>query len=162
MYEDNHKKLQDVGVSGFETNEVEQRLESLRAVVQDTRFTLIQNILGHPAQEPSLKELAYVNPDKSKSTIREHLGKLVDYGIVEKTELRKERRTRDLPHQFYQLTGGGHKFLKEQGLLGAEKTLQELYSRVEKPEHIVRYEEAPRPRKGDTSESQADERLLQP
>ena len=162
MYDKQQTRHQNDDAKGFATSEVKQRLESLKAVTQETRFTLIQNILCHPKQQPSLKELSYVNQDKSKSTIREHLGKLIDHGIVEKTELSKGERSRDLPHQFYKLTGEGYEFLREQGLLEAEETLQELYSRVEKSPDVRKYEEAPRPESKDSNDVQDSERLLQP
>lgn len=153
MTENQKDRLQMGSETDASHNQVAERRDTLKTVVQDTRFTLIQNILGHPVQEPSLKELDFVNPSKSKSTIREHLNKLVDNGVVEKTELSKERRSRDLPRQFYRLTREGREFLETQGLLQAEETLRELYSRVEKPQHIKDYEEAPRPNgRGDSEE----------
>ena len=33
--------------------------ERLNVVTQETRFSLVQDILGHPAQLPTLKELDY-------------------------------------------------------------------------------------------------------
>ena len=41
--------------------------ERLNVVTQETRFSLVQDILGHPAQLPTLKELDYVNPSKSQT-----------------------------------------------------------------------------------------------
>jgi DNA-binding HxlR family transcriptional regulator len=61
--------------------------ERLNVVTQDTRFSLVQDILGHPSGLPTLKELDYVNPSRSQTTIRQHLQHLVDAGIVEKVEL---------------------------------------------------------------------------
>jgi hypothetical protein len=40
---------------------VETQRQRLNTVTQETRFVLIQNILSHPKQLPSLKELSYVN-----------------------------------------------------------------------------------------------------
>ena len=64
--------------------------ERLNVVTQETRFSLIQDILGHPAQLPTLKELDYVNPGKSQTTIRQHLQELVNEGILEKASLPKD------------------------------------------------------------------------
>jgi len=119
--------------------------ERLNVVTQETRFSLIQDILGHPAQLPTLKELDYVNPDKSQTTIRQHLQKLVTEGIVEEVALPKDQRQNDLPYKFYGLSEEGREFLDEHGLLRAEETLGEIYSTIEKTETIQRYETAPRP-----------------
>lgn len=52
-----------------ETNDIRERLNT---VTQETRFSLIQDILGHPEQLPTLKELDCVNPSMSQTTIRQH------------------------------------------------------------------------------------------
>jgi DNA-binding PadR family transcriptional regulator len=119
--------------------------ETLHLVTQETRFGLIIDILGHPEQLPSLKELSYVNPSKSKSTIRNHLEKLEEYNVVQRYRLDKEDRTRDLPSTFYGLTPEGRSFLKERKLLRGEQTYRELYNRIEKTDQIKAYENAPRP-----------------
>ena len=60
----------------------------LNVVTQETRFSLIQDILGHPSGLPTLKELDYVNPSRSQTTIRQHLQRLVEAGIVSADQLR--------------------------------------------------------------------------
>lgn len=127
---------------------VEKQRQRLNVVTQETRFVLTQNILSHPQQLPTLKELDYVNPSKSKSTIREHLEVLVEHDIVEVRTLPKDERKRDLPWRFYGLTDGGRDLLEEMGLLGAEGTLQEMYTMVETTDEIEKYAQAPRPENG--------------
>ena len=124
---------------------VDRERERLNVVTQETRFALLQDVLGHPSQLPTLRELDYANPSKSDSTIRQHLTALRDVGIVERVELAPERRSRDLPHVFYGLTDDGRAFLDRHGLLRAEDTLREAYDAVEKTDEIARYEAAPRP-----------------
>lgn len=119
--------------------------ERLNVVTQETRFVLIQDILGHPSGLPTLKELDYVNPSKSRTTIRQHLQRLVDAGIVEEVMLPEDRRRNDLPYKFYGLSEDGRQFLEEHKLLRAEDTLGDIYTRVEKTDEIERYENAPRP-----------------
>ncbi|WP_136602755.1 helix-turn-helix domain-containing protein [Salinigranum halophilum] len=119
--------------------------ERLNVVTQETRFSLVQDILGHPSGLPTLKELDYVNPSKSQTTIRQHLQRLVDAGIVEEVLLPEDRRRNDLPYKFYGLSESGRQFLEEHKLLRAEETLREIYDRVEKTAQIERYENAPRP-----------------
>lgn len=129
---------------------VENQRQRLNVVTQETRFVLIQNILSHPQQLPTLKELDYVNPSKSKSTIREHLEVLVEHGVVEERTLPKGQRKRDLPWRFYGLTDVGRDLLEEMGLLGAEGTLQDMYEMLETTDKIEEYAQAPRP--GDVCE----------
>jgi len=117
----------------------------LNVVTQETRFSLIQDILGHPSGLPTLKELDYVNPSRSQTTIRQHLQRLVEAGIVEKVELPEDRRQNDLPYTFYGLSDDGRRFLEEHKLLRTKETLREIYDRVEKTAEVERYESAPRP-----------------
>jgi len=134
-----------MSTSGGTTTEVDTVRERLNVVTQETRFSLVQDILGHPSGLPTLKELDYVNPSRSQTTIRQHLQRLLDAGIVEKVELPKDRRQNDLPYTFYGISEEGRLFLEDHKLLRAEETLQAIYDRVEKTDEIERYEAAPRP-----------------
>jgi len=125
--------------------EIERERQRLDVVTQETRFALLQDLLGHPSGLPSLKELDYVNPSKSRSTIHGHLQTLIEVGVVEAATLSNDRRSRDLPYTFYGVTDEGRDFLERHGLLRSEETLREIYDRVEKTEEIERYERAPRP-----------------
>ena len=137
--------------------EFTDRRERLNLITQETRFVLIQNILSHPEQLPTLKELAYVNPSKSTSTIREHLERLIEAGVVEEVTLPEDKRQRDLPWQFYGLTAAGRQLLDDADLLGAEATLQDMHSMLETTEQIEKYASAPRPdREIDGSKSGTD------
>jgi len=131
------------------TNEIDSTVENqrqrLNVVTQETRFVLIQDILSHPQQLPTLKELNYVNPSKSKSTIREHLEVLIEHGIVAERTLPKNQRKRDLPWCFYGLTDIGRDLLEKMGLLEAEGTLQDMYEMLETTNKIKKYAHAPRP-----------------
>ena len=119
--------------------------ERLNVDTQETRFSLVQDILGHPSGLPTLKELDYVNPSKSQTTIRQHLQRLVEVDIVEKVELPEDRRQNDLPYTFYGLSEDGRRFLEDHKLLRAKETLRAIYDQVEKTAKIERYETAPRP-----------------
>jgi DNA-binding HxlR family transcriptional regulator len=127
------------------TSDLDTVRERLNVVTQETRFSLIQDILGHPSGLPTLKELDYVNPSQSQTTIRQHLHRLVDAGIIEKVELPEGRRQNDLPYTFYGLSEDGRRFLGDHKLPRAEETLRAVYDRVEKTAEIERYETAPRP-----------------
>ncbi|WP_254538738.1 helix-turn-helix domain-containing protein [Halomarina litorea] len=134
-----------MSTSDHTPSDLESVRERLNVVTQETRFALLQDILGHPSELPTLKELDYVNPSKSQTTIRQHLQQLVDAGIVEEVLLPEDRRKNDLPYKFYGISESGRQFLAEHKLLRAQDTLREIYDRVEKTDDIERYETAPRP-----------------
>jgi DNA-binding Lrp family transcriptional regulator len=115
-------------------------------VTQQTRFSLISDILGHPQQLPSMCELEELNPSISETTVYNHIQKLVDAGIVTEVALDNGERRQGYPWKFYGLTDEGREFLEEHNLLAAEATLQQIYDTIsDKPEKIVKYENAPRP-----------------
>lgn len=124
---------------------IENHRNLLKLMIQDTRFMLIQTILGHPQQLPSLKEIDFANPSVSKSTIRNHLNKLVENGIVTVEWLDKDERSQDLPYKFYRLSDKGRIILEYHNLLNSELTLKESYSMTNKTPDIIKYENAPRP-----------------
>jgi DNA-binding transcriptional ArsR family regulator len=134
-----------MSTSDHTPGDLESVRERLNVVAQETRFSLLQDILGHPSELPTLKELDYVNSSKSQTTIRQHLQQLVDAGIVEEVLLPEDRRQNDLPFKFYGISESGRQFLAEHKLLRAQDTLREIYDRVEKTDDINRYETAPRP-----------------
>ena len=115
-------------------------------VTQQTRFSLISDILGHPQQLPSMCELEELNPSISEATVYNHIQKLVDAGIVTEVALDNGERRQGYPWKFYGLTDEGREFLEEHNLLAAEATLQQIYDTIsDKPEKMVKYENAPRP-----------------
>ena len=134
-----------MSTSDHSPSDLESVRERLNVVTQETRFALLQDIFGHPSELPTLRELDYVNPSKSQTTIRQHLQQLVNAGIVEEVFLPEDRRQNDLPYKFYGISESGRQFLEEHKLNRAQDTLREIYARVEKADDIRRYESAPRP-----------------
>ncbi|WP_160135355.1 PadR family transcriptional regulator [Halococcus salsus] len=128
-------------VGGMESHEL------LHFVTQQTRFTLLNNILQHPEQLPSMYELEELNPSLSDATVYKHTQKLIDAGIVEEAALPDGEHRQGYPWKFYGLSDEGREFLDEHNLLKAEETLQRIYETIsDKPEKMVKYENAPRPR----------------
>mgnify|MGYP006300754491 FL=1 len=127
------------------TDDSEAR-ELVHFVTQKTRFALVNNILQHPDQLPSMYELEQMNPSVSDATVYKHVQKLIDAGIVEEVVLPDDERRQGYPWKFYGLTDEGRQFLEAHNLLAAEETLQRIYETIsDKPEKMVRYENAPRP-----------------
>ncbi|MDZ7730994.1 MAG: MarR family winged helix-turn-helix transcriptional regulator [Natrialbaceae archaeon] len=123
--------------------------ELLHFLTQPTRFAIIANILQHPDQLPSLYELEQCNPDISEATVYKHVQKCIDVGVLEAVTLPDEKRQQGLPWTFYTLTDDGRAFLEDHRLLEAEDTFQAIYETIEdKPEKMIRYENAPRPEQG--------------
>jgi len=120
--------------------------ELLHFVTQKTRFALVNNILQHPDQLPSMYELEQMNPSVSDATVYKHVQKLIDAGIVEEVALPDDERRQGYPWKFYGLSDEGRQFLEEHNLLKAEETLQRIYETIsDKPEKMIEYENAPRP-----------------
>jgi len=120
--------------------------ELIHFVTQQTRFALINNILQHPNQLPSMYELEALNPSVSDATVYKHIQKLIDEGIVKEVALDDDQRRQGYPRKFYGLTEEGREFLDDHNLLAAEDTLQQIYDTIsDKPEKMVKYENAPRP-----------------
>ena len=134
-----------IGTPDEATSDLHTVRRRLDVVTRGTRFSLVQDILGHQSGPPTLKELDYVNPSRNRTTIRQHPGRLVEAGIVDKVEPPEDRRQNGLPYTFYGISEEARRFLEEHKLLRAEATLREVYDRVEKPAEIERYESAPRP-----------------
>jgi DNA-binding MarR family transcriptional regulator len=134
----------DLGASeGMEPREL------VHFVTQQTRFALINNILQHPDQLPSMYELEELNPSVSDATVYKHMQKLIDAGIVKEVALDDDHRRQGYPWKFYGLTEAGREFLEAHNLLAAEETLQRIYDTIsDKPEKMVKYEHAPRPDDG--------------
>jgi len=127
------------------TEGVESR-ELVHFVTQQTRFALVNNILQHPEQLPSMYELEELNPSVSDATVYKHIQKLIEAGIVKQIALNDDQRRQGYPWKFYGLTEEGRDFLEDHNLLGAEETLQQIYETIsDKPEKMVKYENAPRP-----------------
>jgi DNA-binding PadR family transcriptional regulator len=71
---------------------------------------------------------------------------LIDKGIVKEVALDDDQRRQGYPRKFYGLTEDGRAFLDDHNLLAAEDTLQQIYDTItDKPEKMVKYENAPRP-----------------
>ena len=120
--------------------------ELVHFATQQTRFSLINNILQHPDQLPSMYELEELNPSVSDATVYKHVQKLIDVGLVREVALEDDARQQGYPWKFYGLTEEGREFLDDHNLLAAEETLQRMYETItDKSEKMVKYENAPRP-----------------
>jgi len=119
--------------------------EMLDIATQKTRFTLLQGIISHPEERPSLRELELLNPSLSRTTIHEHLEKLIEVGVVKKVVNPETEDDPNCPSKFYGLTESGQDVLEGTGLFAAADTLKHYYDSLQKTEEHERHESAPRP-----------------
>jgi DNA-binding HxlR family transcriptional regulator len=130
---------------GVLVEDLDSRREMLDVATQKTRFTLVQGILSHPQELPSLRELELLNPSLSRTTIHEHLEKLISAGVVERVENAETMNNPNQPSKFYRLTEEGKDVLAGTGLSDAADTLKHYYDQIQKTEEHKRHEAAPRP-----------------
>jgi len=110
----------------------------------DTVFAY-QRYSRSPQQLPSVYEFEELNPSVSDATVDKHIQKLIDAGIVKEVALGDDKPRQGYLWKFYRLTEEGWEFLDEHNLLAAEETLQQIYDTIsDKPEKMVKYENAPR------------------
>jgi len=120
----------------------QQRLFELLS--QDTRQLIVQELLGHPAHLMSLAELEYMT-GKNRVTIRNHLDTLRDADIIARYTSEPNKKTRELPAQFYGFTERGVEILHSYKYLRGVPVARSLYENTRKTEKIQRHEAAPRP-----------------
>lgn len=118
----------------------------LETVTQETRRTILECIVAHPENAPSLAEVNYYVRNKSKSTVRNHLDRLIEDEVVAKIKLPEDERTRDDPSVFYVLTRDGWRVLNQHAIIvDHADELGNEYANLEKFDRVRRFEDAPRP-----------------
>lgn len=132
-------------VDGKEPAVSKHSRELIEFCIQDTRYSLILDMLAHPEQMPSFEELRRANANRSPSTLSGHLDKLVEMGIVNRFNPPAGERSGSSPRNFYALSDEGYTFLDHYNLLPEdEERLQAQYAGVEKPDEIEQLENYPR------------------
>lgn len=130
--------VERAAVEGFDT------WEAMNLITQETRASLLADVVGHPEGMPSIPELEYTNPDVGRSSITEHLARLEDAGIVARVEIPVGERSRNLPYVFYHLTEEARDFFDRNDIFD-EETWRAEYAKVEKTDRIERLEAMERP-----------------
>lgn len=123
----------------------EDHLSLLNTVTQQTRYTILLDILAHPKQAPSLRELSYFMPDTGRTTIVNHLETLIEWGVVEKRVIPEGDRCRSLPYVFYTISPYGREFIDLHELVPQSlEEMREDYLQIRTSDEITRYQDAPR------------------
>lgn len=113
-------------------------------LTQETRYHIIQTILGHPDHLVTLDEFEYLVP-KNRSTIREHLDRLVDKYLVTKYVYTGDDGEASDPTEFWGLTEYGVRLLNDYDYLRYVPVLRALQDNLYLTEKIERHRNAPRP-----------------
>ena len=123
----------------YETQRTVQRYLS-----QETRHTILQVVLGHPAHLVSVTEFDYYIP-KSRSTISEQLEDLATHEIITRYHHEPNTERRDLPADFWGLTPFGIDLLDEYNYRRGLPIMRAAHDATHKTEVVKRHETAPRP-----------------
>lgn len=130
-----------------DTFPLEKQQRAHRFITQETRFHIIQAILGHPDHLVTLDELDYLIP-KNPSTIRDHLDRLAEKGIVAKQTYDYDDEHdggQAIPRDFWRFTTYGLTLLDEYNYLRYVPVLRALQDNLSLTEKIDRHRNAPRP-----------------
>ncbi|ELY45786.1 helix-turn-helix domain-containing protein [Natronorubrum tibetense] len=128
-----------------EENPLERQRELMELLSQETRHSIIQVLLGHPEALASAGEINHFIPSKSKKTVEEQLGVLVEAGILEIYEYPPNKEKRGLPWKFYGFTEYSVGILVDFNYLEGVPMARAVHQKTRTPEKIERHETAPRP-----------------
>ncbi len=123
---------------------IEKQRRAHQFLTQETRYHIIQAVLGHPKYLTTLDELEYLVP-KNRSTIREHLDRLAEKQVMAKYKYRGDEAEHNDPREFWGFTSYGISLLDEYGYLRYVPVLRALQENLYLTEKIERHQDAPRP-----------------
>jgi len=106
---------------------------------------ILSGVVGHPYRMPTLPELVWVAGAHGEETVKRRVQRLRELDVLEEVTFEAGEVDPSLPERFLATTAFGEAVLDRRLPPERQRALQESYSRLEKPEHIVRYERAPRP-----------------
>ncbi|OIB55749.1 hypothetical protein [Natrialba sp. SSL1] len=123
---------------------IEKQRRAHQFLTQETRYHIIQAVLGHPKYLASLDELEYLVP-KNRSTIREHLDRLAEKQVMAKYTYRGDAGEHNDPQEFWGFTSYGVTLLDEYSYLRYVPVLRTLQEHLYLTAKIERHQNAPRP-----------------
>ncbi|NGM70445.1 hypothetical protein G6M89_15795 [Natronolimnobius sp. AArcel1] len=123
---------------------IEKQRRAHQFLTQETRYHIIQAVLGHPTHLATLDELEYLVP-KNRSTIREHLDRLAEKQVMSKYTYRGDEAEHNDPREFWGVTSYGITLLDEYHYLRYVPVLRALQENLYLTAKIERHQDAPRP-----------------
>jgi len=136
---------------------LEEQRELMELLGQETRHSVVQFILGHPAHLASMDELDYMVADKTKKTVDDAVDTLVDAGILAEYRHQENKATRGLPWIFFGPTEYGVDVLSSFGVLKGLPVVRAVHEQTRTSTKIARHEDAPRPSLPDAVEAKLRE-----
>jgi len=122
---------------------IEKQRRAHQFLTQETRYHIIQAVLGHPKHLATLDELEYLVP-KNRSTIREHLDRLTEKQLMTKYTYRGDEAGQHDPREFWGFTNYGITLLDEYSYLRYVPVLRALQENLYLTEKMERHRDAPR------------------
>lgn len=122
------------GGGSLDSTPDEGTIERMRAILEETRLGLLQQILASEAGALSVEELAYRNTDLKSGTIDYHLRELESRDVV--TRLKADEPRNDLPSTYWAVTEGGIDLLQRLGFYDEIAVLSEADAALERTERI--------------------------
>jgi len=113
----------------------------MRAVLTQTRLSLVQQILASESGALSVEELDYRNTDIKKSTIDYHLRELSASDIV--TALKADDPANDMPNTYWAVTETGIGLLQQLGFYSEIEVLAEADRALTRTSRIEEIEAFP-------------------
>ncbi|QGA83538.1 helix-turn-helix domain-containing protein [Halomicrobium sp. LC1Hm] len=126
---------------GERPNGFGEKLERRRFVLDETRLTILHQILAQPDGVLSVEELVYRNPETSEENLRYHLRQLVDRNVVEKVPVPRSQSIDDPPTTFYAVTGDGIALLKAVSMYEEAAVWRSVYEQMERTDRIEAIED---------------------
>lgn len=122
-----------------------------------TRFLILEYILGHPTNLPSANELAEMLPGTTLQEVKQELHALVESDYITSYNAPKHTTTQFGPSTFYGLTTDGLEALDDHDFLKITPVASKVYNHLNKPESVEQFEQAPRPELEPTVEKKLTE-----
>lgn len=122
------------GLPDAEVSPDEDALDRMQAILEETRLSLLQQILASDPGALSVEELAYRNTDLKAGTIDYHLRELEARGVV--ARLKADDPRNDLPSTYWAVTEEGVELLQRLGFYDEISVLSAADDALERTERI--------------------------
>jgi DNA-binding PadR family transcriptional regulator len=106
---------------------------------------LLPDIIAHPHEQPTFRELVFFNPELDAQDITHALATLQQEGLLTVETTPEDERTDGIPHEFYTLSEHGREFAEAIGLFKQADDWKLALQLVEMPDDIREIMRAPRP-----------------
>ncbi len=106
---------------------------------------LLGDILGHPYELPTIREVAFLHEDRTQAELEQRLEVLIDRELVETVSFKHGPPRPELPELFVGITEFGRTVFSRRVPERVTDELKTTYAAVTKPDHIKQLERAPRP-----------------